>query len=92
MLARMRGEAVDGEVTDGEAVDGEARRLVGKVCLTVTLMVLAAVRPVASRRVTVKVYWPAVVKVAVVVLAAFVPLAVKVGDAAPVGSQVAAQV
>ena len=62
------------------------------VWFTVTFTLLVTVRPGTSAIVTVKVYAPALLNVAVVFFAAFVPLALKVGAVAPLGSVVAAQV
>jgi hypothetical protein len=73
------------------AVAGEIPIAVS-VWFTVTFTLLVLVKPPASVIVTVKVYAPAMPKVAVVFFAAFVPLAEYVGAVAPVGTLVAAQV
>jgi hypothetical protein len=64
--------------------------MVVKVWLTVTVTVLVAVRLPPSFTVTIHVYAPALVKVAVVVLAALVPFGLKVTAAG--GLPVVAQV
>ena len=58
------------------------------VCFTVTLTVLFADSPPASTFVTLNPYEPTLLKVAIVALAALLPLAEKVGAAAPDGSVV----
>ena len=69
--------------------EGGVAVMVLTCCCTTTVTWLAAVRPSWSAIVTRKVYVPACVKVAVLVLAALVPLAPNV---APVGPEVTAQV
>jgi hypothetical protein len=60
--------------------------------LTVTFTLLVAVTPPESAIVTVKVYAPAALKVAIVFFAAWVPFAENVGALDPLGSVVAAHV
>jgi hypothetical protein len=55
-------------------------------------MVLVAVRPLGSVMVTVKPYVPALLTATVAVFAALLPLALKDGVSAPVGSDVVSQV
>ena len=59
---------------------------------TVTATLLVTESPPLSVIVAVKVYVPAALNVTVVFLEAFVPLALNVGAAAPLGSELAAQV